>query len=52
MLLTPEAAKELEIEWETGLIVVDASFSDVNSTERLDINGLVKEMVNHELKKY
>lgn len=43
ILLTPKAAKELEFEWETGLVVIEANFSDVNSTERLAINGLVRE---------
>ena len=43
LLLTPEAAGELGLEWETGLVVVDANFSDVNSTERLFVNGLVPE---------
>ena len=43
MLLTPGAAKELGLEWETALIVVDALFSDINSIERLPVKGLVKE---------
>lgn len=43
MLLSPKAAENLDIKWETGLIVVDAKFSDVNSTERLSINGLIRE---------
>jgi rare lipoprotein A (peptidoglycan hydrolase) len=43
ILLSPKAAAELDMQWETGLIIVDANFSDVNSTERLAVNGLVKE---------
>ncbi|MCG8570326.1 MAG: hypothetical protein MJB14_09315 [Spirochaetes bacterium] len=43
MLLTPSAAKELGMEWETSLAVINASFNDVNSTEYLPINGLVAE---------
>ena len=43
VLFTPKVAKELEFEWETGLVVVEANFADVNSTERLAINGLVRE---------
>lgn len=43
ILITPKAAKELGFEWETGLVVIDGNFSDVNSTERLVINGLARE---------
>jgi hypothetical protein len=43
MLLTPKAARELGIEWETSLVVIKASFSDVNSVERLPVKGLVPE---------
>lgn len=43
LLLSPQAAKELGMEWETGIVVVDAKFSDVNSNERLEIKGLVPE---------
>ncbi len=43
ILLTPKVAKELGFEWETGLVVIDGNFSDVNSTERLAINGLIRE---------
>ena len=43
ILLTPKVAKELEFEWQTGLVVIEANFSDVNSTERLAINGLIRE---------
>ncbi|OHD14752.1 MAG: hypothetical protein A2Z98_15625 [Spirochaetes bacterium GWB1_27_13] len=43
ILLTPKAAKELDLAWETSLVVVDGSFSDVNSTEILNVNGLVSE---------
>jgi rare lipoprotein A (peptidoglycan hydrolase) len=43
MLLSPKAAKELGLPWETSLAVIDAKFSDVNSTEILPISGLVAE---------
>lgn len=43
ILLTPKAAKSLELEWETSLVVIDGSFTDVNSTEILAINGLISE---------
>lgn len=43
ILLTPQAARDIEMEWETGLVVINADFSDVNSTEILPINGLVSE---------
>lgn len=43
ILITPKAAKDLGFEWETGLVVVEGNFSDVNSTERLVINGLARE---------
>lgn len=43
MLLTPEASKQLGFQWETGLAVVNAQFSDVNSTDILPITGLVSE---------
>lgn len=43
ILLTPKASKELEFEWDTGLVVVNGNFSDINSTERIAINGLVRE---------
>lgn len=43
ILLTPKAAKELEIDNDSGLVIVDAKFTDVNSTERLLVNGLIPE---------
>jgi rare lipoprotein A (peptidoglycan hydrolase) len=43
MLLTPKAAKDLGLSWETSLVVVEANFSDINSTEILNISGLVAE---------
>ncbi len=43
ILLSPAAAKEIGMLWDTGLVVVDAGFNDINSTERLAINGLVPE---------
>jgi hypothetical protein len=43
IVLSMQAAKEIGLENESGLVVVEADFSDVNSTERLNVNGLVKE---------
>jgi rare lipoprotein A (peptidoglycan hydrolase) len=43
ILLSPKAADELGLPWETSLVVIDAKFSDVNSTEILPISGLVAE---------
>jgi hypothetical protein len=43
MLLTPKAAKDLGLSWETSLVVVEADFSNINSTEILNISGLVAE---------
>ncbi len=41
--LSSKAAQEIGLNEESGLVVVDAKFSDINSTERLNVNGLVKE---------
>ena len=43
ILLTPKASKELDFEWDTGLVVVNGDFSDINATEKIAINGLVRE---------
>lgn len=43
ILLTPMAARDLDIEWQTAIVVVEASFYDIDSTERLDIAGLLPE---------
>ncbi|HPP03948.1 MAG TPA: septal ring lytic transglycosylase RlpA family protein, partial [Spirochaetota bacterium] len=43
ILLTPAAAKELGMEWQTGIVIVEGKFSDINSNEILDIEGLVSE---------
>ena len=43
ILLSPAAAKEINLEWETGLVVVSADFNALNSTERLPIGGLLPE---------
>jgi len=43
VLLTPKAARDLELEWQTGIVIVDANFDDINSIDKLDINGLVAE---------
>ncbi len=44
MYLSPAASKEIGLYYETGLVVVEADFGDVNSTDRdLSITGLVAE---------
>lgn len=43
VLLTPQAAASIDLEWETGLVVVSASFNDINSTDVLPVNGIVSE---------
>jgi len=44
LLLTPGAAKELQLERETSLAVVDGSFTDVNTIDTfLEVNGLISE---------
>jgi rare lipoprotein A (peptidoglycan hydrolase) len=43
ILLTPKAAGELGLSWETSLVVVEGKFTDINSTEILNITGLVAE---------
>ncbi len=43
ILLSPAAAKEINLEWETGLVVVSADFNALNSTEPLPIGGLLPE---------
>ncbi|MBN2545798.1 MAG: hypothetical protein JXB50_08380, partial [Spirochaetes bacterium] len=36
-------ARDLEMEWQTGIVIVDARFDDINSIDKLDVNGLVAE---------
>jgi len=43
VLLTPKAARDLEMEWQTGIVIVDAKFDDINSIDKIDVNGLVAE---------
>ncbi len=43
ILLSPAAAREIGMLWDTGLVVVDAGFSDLNSSEILAVNGLLPE---------
>lgn len=43
ILLTPAAAKAIDLQWETGLVVVSADFNSLNSTERLPVGGLLPE---------
>ena len=43
ILLTPSAAREIDMEWDAGIAVVKGNFNDINSTISLPINGLVSE---------
>ena len=43
ILLTPKASSSIDLEWDTNLVIVEGKFADINSTERLEVNGLVKE---------
>jgi|GEM_PF-6920592 len=43
MVISKKAAEELGINDSTELVVVEADFSDVNSDERLAVNGIISE---------
>ncbi len=43
ILLTPAAAREIDMEWDAGIAVVKGNFNDINSAVSLPIKGLVAE---------
>lgn len=43
ILLTPKLAKELGIEWQTATVIVEATFNDIETEQKLEITGLIPE---------